>query len=235
YWAGPNPNVIPLNWPDSGHPFSYTGLHPADKGQYPSDIMASPTPSPDPTKAISLLSSSTNGNLASVTELANVWDPAQLSYTIVNPGGALPDIPNTALRDPRGAGGHTFAIGRPEFSMFDQNGMRAWQLLDVVSGKTSSTNFTNTAGLININTASRDVLRALAAGILENRDPAIQPTSLQGNLYPPTGNAAQPTNVQQADKFADAIINSRPLLSTAALSAIKDSQRRPFFGNPNQY
>ena len=238
YWAGPNPNVIPLNWPDSGHPFSYTGLQPADKGQYPSDIMASPTPSPDPTKAISLLSSSTNGNIASVTELANVWDPAQLSYTIVNPGGALPDIPNTALRDPRGAGGYTFAIGRPEFSMFDQNGMRAWQLLDVVSGKTSSTNFTNTAGLVNLNTASFDVLRALAAGILENRDPAIQPASLQNNLYPPTVGS-------QADLFATAVINSRPLLSTSALSAIRDCgqnipcgggrSNQPFFGNPNEY
>jgi hypothetical protein len=235
YWAGPNPNMVPLNWPDSGHPFSYTGLQPADKGQYPTDIIASPTPSPDPTKGISLLSSSTNGNLASVTELANIWDPAQLSYTVVNPGGALPDIPTSALRDPRGAGGHTFAIGRPEFSMFDQNGMRAWQLLDVVSGKTSSTNFTNTAGLVNLNTASRDVLRSLAAGILQNRDSGIQPPSLANNLYPPTTSPAQAANVQQADKFADAVINSRPLLSTAALSAIRDSGGQPFFGNPNQY
>ena len=245
YWAGPNPNVVPLNWPDSGHPFSHTGLQPSGKGQYPTDIMASPTPAPDPAKSISLLSDpyrANAGNLTSITELANVWDPAQLSYSVVNPGGALPDIPNTATRSARGAGGHTLAIGRPEFSMFDQNGMRAWQLLDVFSGKTASTNFTNTAGLVNLNTASRDVLRALAAGILENRDPAIQPATLQGNLYPATGNAA---NVQQADKFADAVINSRPLLSTAALSAITDCGQntpcgggrspQPFFGNPNQY
>jgi hypothetical protein len=235
YWAGPNLNVIPLNWADSGHPFSYTGLHPTGKGQYPTDIMASPTPAPDATKSISLLSTSTSGNLASVTELANVWDPAQLSYSVTYPGGALPDIPTTATKSARGAGGHTLAIGRPEFSMFDQNGTRAWQLLDIFSGKTSSTNFINTAGLVNINTASRDVLRSLAVGVLENRDLAIQPPSLRGNLYPPTGSAAQPTNVQQADKFADAVINSRPLLSTAALSAIRDSQGRPFFGNPNQY
>ena len=106
--------------------------------------------------------------------------------------------------------------------------MRAWQLLDVFSAKTANTNFTNTAGLVNINTASRDVLRSLAVGILENRDPAIQPPSLLNNLYPPTVSS-------QADKFADAVINSRPLLSTAALSAIRDSQGQPFFGNPNQY
>src|SRR6266487_905599 len=223
YWAGPNPNVVPLHWPDSGHPFSYTGLPPTGKGQYPTDIMASPTPPPDSTKTISLLSTSTSGNLASVTELANVWDPAQLSYSVTyqDPEQKLPDIPNTATRSASGAGGHTLSIGRPEFSMFDQNGMRAWQLLDVFSSKTNSTNFTSTAGLVNLNTASRDVLRSLAVGILQNRDPAIQPP---GNLYPPTGNAAQPTNVQQADKFADAVINSRPLLSTAALSAMRDSQ-----------
>jgi hypothetical protein len=116
--------------------------------------------------------------------------------------------------------------------MFDQSGMRAWQLLDLFSGKTSNTNFTNTAGLVNLNTASRDVLRSLAAGILQNGDSGIQPPSLQGNLYPPTATGA---NIQQADLFADAVINSRPLLSTSALSAIRDSQGRPFFGNPNQY
>ena len=246
YWAGPNPSMNPLNWPDSGHPFSYTGLLPTDKGQYPTDIMASGTPAPAPSpKAISLLSSN-SGNLASITELGNVWDPAQLSYTVLYPGGALPDIPTSALRDSRGGGGHTLAIGRPEFSMFDQpsancstcgNGTRAWQLLDVFSGKIGTNNFTNTAGLVNVNTASRDVLRSLAAGILQNRDPAILPVSLepppQGNgLYPPTVTGA---NIQQADKFADAVIHSRPLLSTAALSAIKDSQGQSFFGNPNQY
>src|SRR6266513_515853 len=236
YWAGPNPNLIPLNWPDSGHPFSDTGLQPTGKGQYPVDIMGGPTPTPAPaSKSISLLSTSNSGNLGSVTELGNVWDPAQLTYAVVNPGGALPDIPNTATRSPRGAGGHTLAIGRPEFSMFDQNGMRAWQLLDLFSGKVSSTNFTSTAGLVNLNTASRDVLRSLAVGILQNRDSAIQPLSLQGNLYPPTGNAAQPANIEQADMFADAVINSRPLLSTSTLSAMRDSQGRPFFGNPNQY
>src|SRR5204862_5765341 len=89
------------------------------------------------------------------------------------------------------------------------------------------------AGLVNVDTASRDVLRSLDAGILQNSDPAIQPGSLQNNLYPPTVTKA-------ADQFADAIINSRPLLSTSALSAIRvtppgGSQPEPFFGNPHQY
>src|SRR5262249_43626106 len=202
YWGGPNPILVPLYWPASGHPFSYTGVQPSGTGQPPCDILscrtARPcgapapmaTPPPVQTKTISLLSDPYRpniGNLTSITELANVWDPAQLTYSVTyqDPEHRLPDIPNTATRSARGAGGHTLAIGRPEFSMFDQNGMRAWQLLDVFSGKTASTNFTNTAGLVNLNTASRDVLRSLAAGILENRDPAIQPSSLQP---PPQGN-----------------------------------------------
>ena len=171
----------------------------------------------------------TRGILTSITELGNVWDPAQLSYSVTNPGGPLPDIPSSATSNSRGAGGHTLAIGRPEFSKFDQNGMRAWQLLDVFSGKTANTNFINTAGLVNINTASRDVLRSLAAGILQNSDPAIQPPSLLNNLYPPR---RPPPASSQADKFADAVINSRPLLSTAALSAIRDSQGQPFLVTP---
>src|SRR5207245_6243006 len=118
-------------------------------------------------------------------------------------------------------------------SVFDQNGMRAWQLLDVFSANSGLNSTTNTAGHVNVNTASRDVLRSLAAGVLQNRDTVIQPDSLQNSLYPPTVSS-------QADLFADAVINSRPLLSTAALSAIRvtppgGSQPEPFFGNPHQY
>jgi Putative Ig domain len=234
YWGGPTPQVVPLSWPDSGHNFSNVGIQPTGPGQTPTDIMASPTPTPDPdTKSISRLSTSTSGNLASITELGNVFDPAQLTYSVTNPGGDLPDIPSSANLSSNGGGGHTLAIGRPEFSIFDRNGIRAWQLLDVFSANSGTNTATNTTGLVNINTASRDVLRALAAGVLQNRDPAIQPGSLQNSLYPPTVSS-------QADLFADAVINSRPLLSTAALSAIRvtppsGSQPEPFFGNPHQY
>jgi hypothetical protein len=235
YWGGPTPQVLPATWPDSGHNPPNPGATPAGPGQFP-DAVAKAAPTPDPTKWISQLSTSSSGNLASVADLGNVWDPAQLSYAVTNPGGALPDIPSSATLSSKGGGGHTLAIGRPEFSSFDQNGMRAWQLLDVFSPNSGLNSTTNTAGLVNLNTASRDVLRALAAGILQNRDPAILPTSLlpQNNgLYPPSISS-------QADLFADAVINSRPFLSTAALSAIRvtppsGSQPEPFFGNPHQY
>jgi hypothetical protein len=230
YWGGPTPQIVPLNWPDSGHRFSQAGVQPSDAGKYP-DALAKTAPTPDPRQYISSLSISNSSSLVSITELGNVWDPAQLSYSVTNPGDALPDIPSLATLTSKGGGGHTLAVGRPEFSKFDTNGMRAWQLLDVFSGGLTST--TNTAGLVNLNTASREVLRALAAGVIQNRDTAVQPTSLQNNLYPPTVSS-------QADLFADAVINSRPLLSTAALSAIRvtppgGSQPEPFFGNPHQY
>jgi hypothetical protein len=176
-----------------------------------------------------------------MADLGNVWDPAELSYSVANYPGtpsatpfAVPDIPGSPSAPPvnsKGGGGHTLAIGRPEFSVFDQNGMRAWQLLDVFSADTTTASSTaapvKTAGLVNINTASFDVLRALVAGVLQNRDAAVQP------LYPPSVS-------KQADLFAKAVINSRPFLSTAALSGIRvtppgGSQSEPFFGNPDQY
>jgi hypothetical protein len=232
YWGGPSSQFLPVMWPDSGHNPPNPGVKPSDTGQYP-DAVAKTAPAADPTKSVSKLSNSSTGNLVSVADLGNVWDPAQLTYSVANPGGALPDIPTSATTSSRGGGGHTLAIGRPEFTAFDQNGMRAWQLLDVFSAANGIISTTSTAGLVNINTASRDVLRSLAAGILQNRDVAIQPAALQSNLYPPTVNS-------QADLFADAVINSRPLLSTSALSAIKvtppgGSQPEPFFGNPHQY
>jgi hypothetical protein len=231
YWGGPTPQFLPVTWPDSGHNPPSPGKTPTGIGQFPDDV-AKAAPTPDPTKGVSRLSTSSTGNLVSMADLGNVWDPAQLSYEVTDPGGALPDIPSSATGSSRGGGGHTLAIGRPEFSKFDQNGLRAWQLLDVFSANGSSLT-TSTAGLVNLNTASRDVLRALAAGILQNRDTILQPASLQNNLYPPSVNL-------QADLFADAVINSRPLLSTSALSAIRvtppgGAQPEPFFGNPHQY
>src|SRR5207248_2177705 len=90
YWGGPGPQIVPLNWPDSGHRFSQLGVQPSIAGTYP-DALAKTAPTPDPRQFISSLSISNSGSLASITELGNVWDPAQLSYSVTNPGDALPD------------------------------------------------------------------------------------------------------------------------------------------------
>jgi hypothetical protein len=120
----------------------------------------------------------------------------------------------------------TLRIGRGEFSALDRPGQRAHQLLDLftLDGNVP------TAGRININTASRAVLRALGAGISLSADPAIEPASLRGE-----NRLFGPAFEQQADLLADAIIRSRPFLSTAQLSNIRSDQgggEQYFFGNP---
>jgi hypothetical protein len=145
---------------------------------------------------------------------------------IVDSNGRWSDITSSTTSDANYGGGMTLRIGRPEFTRFDQPGLRAWQLLDLFH----TTNRVNSRGLININTASRDVLRALGAGVLLNRDPNL--LDVNGNamaaLYPPFQS-------KQADLFADAVIAARPLLSTAQLAGIKTAGATPvpFFGNPD--
>ena len=82
-----------------------------------------------------------------------------------------------------------------------------------------------TRGLLNINTASRDALRALGAGLLLNRDPDLKPA---GTRYPPFQS-------KQADLFADAVILGRPFLSTAQLSSILNSSGKSFFGSSSTW
>ena len=100
--------------------------------------------------------------------------------------------------------------------------MRAWQLLDVFSA--NRVPLLNTAGLVNLNTASRDVLRLSLPASSKIKTPRSSPPLCTTSFYPPTVS-------KQADLFADAVINSRPLLSTSALSAIRVTSRGR---NPNR-
>lgn len=230
--------VQPTTWVDGGHD-STLGTKATGAATKPDALAAQTKTVPaDDDKWVSRLRAS--GSLESVGELGNIFDVGQWNYPVpsTNSNTGLPDIPDTAAADTSlgSGGGYTLAIGRPEFSKFDVNGQRAWQLLDVFGLGTR----TLTAGLVNVNTASFEALRALAVGILHNRDNAIQPASVFTNLYPPT--AAQPTSMEdasragggQADLFAEAVVKSRPLLSTAQLQTITNSLG-PFFGNPKQW
>jgi len=230
--------VKPATWPDGGHD-STPGTKATGAATKP-DALASQTVTvaADADKWISRLS--TLGSLETLAELGNVFDIGQWNYVVpsLNSTTGLPDIPDTAAPDTSlgSGGGYTLAIGRPEFSKFDVNGQRAWQLLDVFGVGTR----TLTAGLVNVNTASFEVLRALAAGILHNRDNAVQPASLVTSLFAPT--ADKPTTMEdgsrsaggQADLFAEAVVQSRPLLSTSQLQTVTNSLG-PFFGNPKQW
>lgn len=243
--------VQPSTWPDGGHD-STLGFNPTN-ATTPDVAATKVTPAysttgPDAKMWISRLSTRATPGLDALAELGNVFDPGQWKYTIPSSyplptptATAVPDIPISATPDSTAGGGYTLCIGRPEFSKFDSNGnnlaptsQRAWQLLDIfgLGARTS------TVGVVNLNTASFEALRALAAGIIHDRDAAIQPST----LYPPA--AKLPTSSEQqpptrtsggpADLFAEAVIQSRPLLSIAQLQTIKNNLG-PFFGNANQW
>lgn len=228
--VSPVVQIQPSTWPDGGHD-STLGFNPTN-ATTPDVAVTKVTPAysaagPDAQKWVSRLS--TKGSLDTLVELGNVFDPSQWSYPIptVNPTTSLPDIPSTAATpNPTpgaGGGGYTLCIGRPEFSKFDSNGQRAWQLLDIFALGARVV----TTGLVNLNTAASEALRAVATSIILNRDAAIVPS---GTLYPPkTANAAR-----EADLFAQAVVNSRPLLSLGQLQTITNTNG-PFFGNPNQW
>ena len=228
--------VMPSAWPDEGP------VSPNPGPPYPHDSTVGPNtsittlPIPKPGNApatqpqFAPVHLSTNGSLKSITELANVFDPGQWFITPTQPSSSWfvwADITSSTTADSRYGGGMSLRIGRPEFTRFDQDGSRASQLLDTFSVGTRR----ETQGLVNLNTATRETLRALGSGLLLNRDSAIQPASLQSSLDPPYSAA-------QADKFADAVIftrDTKPFVTPSQLAQIKDSSGKAFFGNTAEW
>ncbi|HPA16691.1 MAG TPA: hypothetical protein PLU30_03010 [Verrucomicrobiae bacterium] len=190
-------------WPDGGHN-SQPGTLPGDDSRAPDTL---PLPPGEPALAPTHISNA--GRFAQASELGHIFDPAQWS-----------NLDGQGMPSPDSGGGFTLRIGRPEFPAFDRQGMRARQLLDIFSVAPSRP----TRGLININTATRESLRALAAGIVLRRDPAL----VDAPALPNRGTA------EQGGAFADAVIACRPFLSTVDLAAITN-QWGPFFGNTKQW
>ena len=93
---------------------------------------------------------------------------------------------------------------------------------------------------MNINTAPRDVIRALVAGELA-ADSAI---SREGGRHDTRSRAAPevtpetmnpPRITEEADVIADAIIARRPYASVSELASVTDSGGRLVFGNTDMY
>lgn len=214
--------VAITSWPDRGHNSPLITTAPGTATKDP------PAASPvltEPTKAPGTISNS--GSYSTTAEMANLYDPAQWNIT-PDANNRWTDIVNGTAADGNYGGGMTLRIGRPEFTQFDQPGVRAWQLLDLFH----TGNRLNTRGLVNVNTASRDVLRALGAGILLNRDVDM---SFAPNPAPPSG-FYPPFASKQADIFADAVIAARPFLSASQLSTIKIAgTSTPLFGNSSAW
>lgn len=210
--------IKPSAWPDGGHDSTIVGTAPGANKTTDPPLTAPAGVTTQMTKAPVTISNS--ASFFTVAELGNIYDPGQ--WNVITASNQWTDITNASQSSGKYGGGYQLRIGRPEFTLFDTPGTRAWQLLDLFA----TTTRTDTSGLININTASREALRSLGAAILLNRDADIQPSSLKDTLFPPAVSI-------QADRFADAVIAARPFLSSAQLSPLNIAgTTTPLFGNP---
>jgi hypothetical protein len=207
------------SWPDSG-----TNSTPGTKA--PGDATR-PTavayPANQPTMAPAFISNA--GRYHSLGEIGNIFDPAQL--TNVNSSNPVGNA--------NAGGGFTLAIGRPEFGAFDKDGQRSAQILDLFSIRPDVSASGNTGRPVNINTAPREVLRSLVAGVKLDADPA-------------TLGVTVPTNAQIGDIFADFVLAQRkafPLRGPSDLNNIRKNPATPrnpaspadtpFFGSRDAY
>jgi hypothetical protein len=210
------------------------------------------------------------GVFYSATELGRVYDPIlwQPSYPTRKSGGssagdstallsgnmpasrnAWPEVSNSSFPSPDYGGGNTLRIGRPEHERFDRAGDRASQLLDLFHvGMPNSTKqeeregeFIEIKGNINVNTAGKTALRAMAAGFL-TQDPELRKVTSwaheTNSLFRPQTSPIElgaPAREELADKIADAILLRRPFASAAELAAIRDENDDPVFGNRDLY
>ena len=184
-----------------------TGLPPNPPRVYPPN---------QPTHAPAYISNS--GSYIISGELGNIYDPAQWDNVESASGAA----------SSKAGGGFTLAIGRPEYAVFDKDGMRAAQLLDIFSVAETPI---APARPVNINTAPREVLRTLIAGVALGADP------LAPGVKPKK-------DKDVGDIFADHVISQRtasPLRGPSDMNNIRKNPLvprnptvpadTPFFGN----
>ncbi len=244
--------VLPSEWPDGGHNSACSGiggvritddqLEPDDAvfmtriGIQAADAHAEEAP----------MRISNRGRFYSATELGKVFDPVQ--WQVAEPQISAKkwgDVLVGATKDSRWGGGNTLRIGRPEHPMFDQEespGMAAYRLLDLfhVGQSRSELNseregpLVKIQGQVNLNTASREALRAIAYGALV-MDPKLEIET--SDVHDVVTRMAAPTEFyemtdeeigEEADRVVAAIIESRktkPLMSTSDLAAIRDDAK----------
>ena len=258
--------VLPSEWPDGGHNAAVGSWSPGsgDKTEMTDPKFDFPY---DPQMRRSAPQWISNrGRFFSATELGRVFDPIMHAPVFSSSEdtdtfrskGKLPASsngwPDVVSSEPSAfyGGGNTLRIGRPEHPAFDQSdspGLHAAHLLDLFhAGWSSSENpekregpIIRIAGHVNLNTATRDTLRAMAAGALV-MDPLLA-RKLNANhlgapvMAPPTEPLSldAPTLTLVADRIADAIILGRPYGSTAGLAWARDADGKYVFGNRDLY
>jgi len=195
------------DWPDGGSNTT-PGIKAGSDAKRPTELTFQSASKPNFESDYAPAYISNAGRYDSLAELGNIFDPAQVldpfdrsSSTFLKRLG-LDMIPG---------GGMTLAIGRPEFPAFDVEGKRSAQILDLfsVSPPDPATNWSGAR--VNINTAPREVLRSLVAGVELDADP----------LFP---DLALKKNPQVGDIFADYVIAQRavaPLRGPSDLNMIR--------------
>jgi hypothetical protein len=251
--------VLPSEWPDGGHDADYGSVPPAvlageggkdgDERVMPDDAQFFQNLSV-PKREQAPMMISDRGRFYSATEWGRIYDPVMWNSGVPpSAGEPWPDVTDAALASGDFGGGNTLRIGRPEHSRFDRPGMRATRLLDLFhAGKSRSEEgalregpLVRIEGHVNLNTARRDVIRALAAGPLAMDPLLAKRTSLthdtMGRLAPPVSSLelSAPTQEREADRIADAIMKGRPFASPSEIAALKDEKGRFVFGNRDVY
>lgn len=261
--------MLPSEWPDGGHDSAVGTWSPGTQDE--TEITASKFDFPyDPeSKHYAIQRISNRGYFFSATELGHIFDPIMFAPIFENeaqtarflekhtmPAGVTswPDVKTTAA-NPLNAlygGGNTLRIGRPEhpaFSGTDGKSMRASSLLDLFhAGQPLAADaalrtgpLVKIHGHVNLNTASRDALRTLAAGKLM-MDPKLSKRTDKNHATFPLAappvvklELDAPKNDLLADKIADAIIAGRPYASPSEMVTATDPAGEAVFGNRKQY
>jgi hypothetical protein len=246
---------MPSEWPDGGHNSSYESnsfyttderINPDDPRFFPNttSVLRNPEAAEAPMRISNL------GRFYSVTELARIYDPlmwkTSMPTTANMPWG---DVENTSESSGDFGGGNTLRIGRADHPRFSSTpGMDAHRLLDLFhAGISTSDNAakregptTLVAGHVNLNTATRDVLRALAVGAM-TMDPKLSARSSENhstpNLMAPPVSPLKLTPQEinsHANQIADAILlarKSKPFASPSEIANARGSDGKLVFGN----
>jgi type II secretory pathway pseudopilin PulG len=191
--------------------------------------------------------------------LRAVGEPSDKAGFLPAAGASWPLVQITSQPSPYFGGGNTLRIGRPEHPRFNQPTghypadmppMHAARLLDLFhAGKSRASDSEKSLregpvarieGHVNINTASRDSLRAMAAGILQMDPKLSKRTSdvFDSRMAPsvePLTTVSALTASKEADTVVDAIILGRPYTSPSELACAMNSDGKQVFGNEFLY
>jgi hypothetical protein len=172
------------------------------------------------------------GAWTNVLELGNIFDPMAWNVAVGSAGVTETMTPagngNNSLTF---GGGNTLRIGRFEHPRFTNDGLRASQLLDIfaVGPKVGANVVNRVPGRINLNTASTNVLRALAVGVRHSVEASMRPTSLHVPVAAVSNFVTSVTNFRSQRPFYSA--SQLNLLSTNTNPATWVNG--PVFGSTN--